>query len=83
MKQLDLTAAVPATGTVRAAAQATPEKAAPHANVPAKLLHITDAALGAGYTVAIGPESPWFELLPKQQSCTVTRHAAEPAHTTA
>lgn len=47
-----------------------------------KLLHLRDPALGH-YTVAIGPDSPWFELLPQQQSCTVTRHAAEPAHTTA
>lgn len=74
MKQLDLTAA-----PVPAAAPATPEKAA---RAP-KLLHVTDPALGTQYTVAIGPESPWFELLPTQQSCTVTRHAAEPARTSA
>lgn len=63
MKQLDLAAA--------------PVNPAP-ALAP-KLLLMTDAALGVEYTVAIGPDSPWFELLPKQQSVQVVRHAQDPA----
>ena len=33
----------------------------------AKLMHLTDARHGAACVLAIGPDSPWHELLPAWQ----------------
>lgn len=61
MKQLDLAPA--------------PDLPPPDASAP-KLWHMSDPALGVAYTIAFGAASPWFELFPPQQHCTVIRHAA-------
>lgn len=43
-----------------------------HAEHPeAKLVHITDPRHGASFVLAIGPDSPWHELLPAYQYTTI------------